>query len=62
MLAIADIRAKVNAFPEDKPAEELLDELVLFYKVERGLKEAAEGKGTPLNDFNKELALWWKLK
>ncbi len=62
MLTVTDIRAKVNAFPEDKPVEELLDELVLLYKIEKGLKEATEGKGIPLNDFNKEMELWWKSK
>ena len=62
MLTIADIRDKVNQFPEDKPVEELLDELVLLYKIEKGLKEAEEGKGISLEDFEKEMSLWWKSK
>ncbi|HEX8314412.1 MAG TPA: hypothetical protein VF609_05450 [Flavisolibacter sp.] len=62
MLSVADIRKKVNAFPEDKPVEELLDELMLLYKIERGLKEVEEGKGLSLENFNNELELWWKSK
>lgn len=62
MLTVADIRNKVNSFPDDRPIEELLDELVLLYKIEKGLKEADEGKGLSLEEFNKELDVWWKSK
>lgn len=62
MLTLADIRDKVNSFPDDKPVEALLDELVLLYKVEKGLQEAAEGKGLSLEAFNRELDLWWQSK
>ncbi len=62
MLTVADIRAKVNAFPEDKPVEDLLDELVILYKIEKGVKEADEGKGISLDNFNKEMEAWWKSK
>lgn len=62
MLTIADIRRKVNAFPEDKQVEELLDELVLLYKIKKGLQEAEEGKGLSLEECNKELDAWWKSK
>ena len=62
MLTVTDIREKVNAFPEDKPVEQLLDELLVLYKIKRGLQEAEEGRGLTLNEFNKELDAWWKLK
>jgi hypothetical protein len=52
MLTLADIRGNVNSFPDDKPVEELLDERVLQYKVEKGLQEADEGKGLSPNAFN----------
>ena len=58
MLTVADIRNRVNAFPEDKPVEELWDELVLLYKIEKGLKEAEEEKGLSLEEINKELEVW----
>lgn len=62
MLTVADIRNKVNEFPEDKPVEELLDELVLLYKVEKGMKDVQMGKVISLTDFEKEMQLWWKSK
>jgi hypothetical protein len=60
MLTVIDVRNKANAFPEDKPVEELLNELVLLYKIKRGLQEAEEGKGLTLDEFNKEMETWWK--
>lgn len=36
MLAVADVRHKANTFPEDKPVEELLDELVLAVQNKKG--------------------------
>lgn len=62
MLTIAEIRNKVNGFPDDRPVEELLDELVLLYKIEKGLQEAEEGKGLSLDEFNNKLDEWWKSK
>lgn len=62
MLTVADVRDKVNAFPEDKPVEELLDELVLLYKIQKGMQEAEGGKGLSLDEFDKELETWWKSK
>jgi hypothetical protein len=62
MLTVADIRDTVNRFPEDKPVEELLDELVLMYKVQKGLKDAEEGKVVSPAELEKELELWWKSK
>ena len=60
MLTVTDVRDKVNAFPVDKPVEELLNELVLLYKIKRGLQEADEGKGLSLDEYNKEMETWWK--
>ena len=62
MLTIAEIRNKVNDFPDNRPVEELLDELVLLYKIEKGLQEAESGKGLSLNEFNNKLDAWWKSK
>lgn len=62
MLTIAYIKNKVNQFPEDKPVEELLDELLLLYKVEKGLKDIRDGKTISSEDFEKEMELWWKSK
>lgn len=40
----------------------MLDELVLLYKIKKGLQEAEEGKGLSLEECNKELDAWWKSK
>lgn len=60
MLTVADIKEKINQFPDNKPVEELLDELVLLYKVEKGLKDVEEGKTISSEEFEKEMNLWWK--
>lgn len=62
MLTIAEIRNKVNGFPDDRPVEELLDELVLLYKIEKGRLEAENGQGLTLDEFNQKLDEWWKSK
>ncbi len=62
MLTIEDIRKKANEFPEDKPVEELLDQLLLLYKVEKGLKDVENGDLTDWEDFKKEMETWSKSK
>lgn len=52
----------MNQFPEDKPVEELIDELVLLYKVEKGLKDVEAGRVISFEELEKEIQLWWKLK
>lgn len=60
MLTISDIKEKVAQFPDDKSIEELLDELVLLYKVEKGLKDLEEGRTISTEEFEKQMDLWWK--
>jgi len=62
MLTIEAIRDKVNNFPANRPVEELLDELVVLYKIEKGLQAVAEGNTMTLEEAQKEMELWWKLK
>ena len=62
MLTIETIRSKVDNFPEDRPVEELLDELVLLYKIEKGLQAVKEGNTFTLEEAEKEINQWWKLK
>jgi hypothetical protein len=62
MLTIETIRDKVNSFPANRPAEELLDELVLLYKIEKGLQAVKEGAVFTLDEAEKEMELWWKMK
>lgn len=62
MLTVDDIQKKVNAYPKNKPAKELLNELWLMYRIKEGLQEANEGKGIPLDEFKKDMEAWWTLK
>jgi hypothetical protein len=62
MSTLEKIRKKVNEFPDDRPVDELMDELVLLYKIEKGLQEAENGDGIGWDEFKKEMELWWKSK
>lgn len=62
MLTIEAIRSKVNSFPENRPVEELLDELVLLYKIEKGLQASKEGQVLTLEEAEKEMERWWQSK
>ena len=62
MLTLQDIRKKVNEFPDDKPVEELLDELMLLYKVEKGLEDIEKGNVTDWEEFKVEMESWSKSK
>ncbi len=55
MLTIGEIRNKVNAFPDDKPVEELLDELVLLYKIEKVCRKPKKEKDFPWTSSMKNL-------
>lgn len=60
MLTIEDIRNKVNTFPDNKPVEELINEIVLLYKIEAGLQAAKDGNVLSLEGAKKEMELWWR--
>jgi hypothetical protein len=45
MLTIADIRNAANAFPESGTAEELINKLLLLYKVEMACRKQKKEKG-----------------
>jgi len=62
MLTIEDTRSKVNSFPADRPVEELLDELVVLYKIEKGLQAVKDGRVLTLEEAEEEMEQWWKLK
>jgi hypothetical protein len=62
MLTIETICDKVNSFPANRPVEELLDELVLLYKIEQGLQAVKERAVFTLDEAEKEMELWWKMK
>lgn len=60
VLTVADIREQLDAFPNDRLVIELLDELLLRSKLEKGLREADEGRGLSPEEFNRQLNDWYK--
>lgn len=60
MLTIKKIQEKVIAAPKTYSTEKLLNELLLMYKVEKGLKDIAEGKEKDWDVFKKEMRSWSK--
>lgn len=62
MLTVQDIKKKVVDFPDNKPAEELIDEIILLYKIKRGLDDVKNGDVVSWEDFEKEMDLWLQYK
>ena len=62
MLTVQKIKQKVGDFPNDKPVEELIDEIILMYKVQKGLEDIKNGNATDWEDFKKEMDQWLKYK
>ena len=62
MLTVKKIQEKVISVPKTYSTEKLLNELLLMYKVEKGLKDIAEGKEKNWDVFKKEMRSWSKSK
>lgn len=62
MLTVQDIKKKVVDFPDNKPVEELIDEIILLYKIKRGLDDVKNGDVISWQDFEKEMDLWLQYK
>ena len=62
MLTVQEIKQKVGNFPNDKPVEELIDEIILMYKVQQGLEDIKNGNVTDWEDFKKEMDQWLQYK
>ena len=60
MLTVKKIKEKVTSVPKNYSSEKLLNELLLMYKIERGLKDIAEGKEKDWEVFKKEIRTWSK--
>jgi hypothetical protein len=60
MLTIDDIKNKVNTFSPGKSVEELIDEIIVMYKVEKGLKDIDNGDISDWEDFKVEMRSWSK--
>lgn len=60
MLTLEDIKNKVNTFSPGKPVEELIEEIIVMYKIEKGLEEINNGEVTDWEDFKEEMKSWSK--
>ena len=62
MLTLKKIQEKVSSVPKNYSSEKLLNELLLMYKIEQGLKDIAAGKEKNWDVFKKEMRSWSKSK
>ena len=62
MLTVKKIQEKVSSVPKSYSSEKLLNELMLLYKIEKGLKDVARGKEKDWDLFKKEMRGWSKSK
>jgi hypothetical protein len=62
MLTVKKIQEKVIAVPKTYSTEKLLNELLLMYKVEKGLQDIEEKKEKDWEVFKKEMRSWSKSK
>ena len=62
MPTVKKIQEKVIAVPKTYSTEKLLNELLLMYKVEKGLQDIDEKKEKDWDVFKKEMRSWSKSK
>lgn len=58
MLTVKKIQEKVSTVPKTYSTEKLLNELLLMYKVEKGLNDISAGKEKDWEQFKKEMRSW----
>jgi hypothetical protein len=58
MLTVEDLKNKVINFPDDKPVEDLFEEIMVLYKIQKGLDNINNGDIMSLDDFDKETDKW----
>ncbi len=62
MITVKTIREKVAQYPDDGQAELLLEELIILYKIEKGIQEADEGRGITIDELENDMKAWWQSK
>ena len=60
MLTIDDIKNKVNTFSPAKSIEQLIDELIVMYKIDKGMENIDNGDMSDWEDFKVEMQSWSK--
>lgn len=52
------IISAINELPDKIKVEDAIEKLYLLYKIEKGLKQAEEGKTVPHNVVREKLGKW----
>ncbi|MEW6194905.1 MAG: hypothetical protein AB1521_07110 [Bacteroidota bacterium] len=54
------IISAIDELPDKIKVEDAIEKLYLFYKIEKGLKQAEEGKTVPHNVVREKLGKWFE--
>jgi hypothetical protein len=60
MLTKAKVEKQLEKLPEEFTLDELIEQLILVQKVEKGLKDSIEGKVISEEDLDSEIEKWFK--
>ena len=50
--------AAINDMPDDVTFDEVIDKLLLIYKIEVGLEQVRQGRVTPHDEVMRRMAQW----
>ena len=59
MLTKSQVKRQMEKLPEEFSLDELVEQLILIQKVERGLKDSDENKIISEEDLDKEIEKWF---
>ena len=60
MLTKTDVIKTINRFPDNFSIDELVDEMILLDKIERGMQDADNGRVIPESELDKRIEEWSK--
>lgn len=61
MLTKSQVKRQMEKLPEEFSLDELVEQLIIIQKVERGLKDSDENKIISEEDLDKEIEKWFNL-
>ena len=59
MLTKSQVKRQMEKLPEEFSLDELVEQLIIIQKVERGLKDSDENKIISEEDLDKEIEKWF---
>ncbi|EOZ99328.1 MULTISPECIES: hypothetical protein [Cyclobacteriaceae] len=60
MLTKSQVKRQLEKLPEEFSLDELVEQLILIQKVEKGLKDSNENKFISEEDLDKEIEKWFE--